>query len=373
MAPKRLLWIAPAVFVFAGACSLAVDLEGLSGRPPAPGQGGAGGGGDAGPTACQSATHPPPPASATEGGDLDFTVALRSIDLGEMTDSVAGLDLDRTCTCHFNEGASCIYPPYADKDHCDDQEGRDNSMAQVFEVVSGFAGAEVFGSTHFSARAEKGRWSLLVRIYGYNGEPDDAQVTVAIYPTTWNDATVPEPTWDGNDVWPASSESLEDGATLEKPKFTDPKGYVTNNILVASLPEVFINLSGSGGNLGIKLTAGTVMGRLEKVGERYKIAEGLVAARWTTAEIFKVAGAIKIGGMPLCNDGGSTYAAFKELICGHIDIASTLGAPSTPCDSLSFGMRFEAEPVLLGSPFPPESDPPPCPPEQDPANDACDI
>jgi hypothetical protein len=35
-------------------------------------------------------------------------------------------------------------------------------------------------------------------------------------------------------------------------------------------------------------------------------------------------------------------------------------------------MKFEAEPVLLGSPFMPEEDQPPCPPEQDPATDTCE-
>jgi hypothetical protein len=369
MAPKRLPWITPAAIALGGACSLAVDLEGLTGAPVTAGPDG---GNEAGPAGCAHATYPPPPESATEGGAIDFTVALRSVDLGEAGGTPTGLDLDQTCTCHFNEGPSCIYPDYADKDHCDDPEGRDNSIAKMFETIQTFLGPEKFGSKHFSDRAETGKWSLLVRIYGYNGEPNDAQVTVAIYPTTWNNAAVPAPTWDGNDVWPASAASLEDGVTLEKPRFTDPKAYVTNNTLVGSLPEVFINLSGSGGDLGVRLTAGTVMGRIEKVGERYNLADGVVAARWKTSDMFKVTSSIEAGDQPLCNDGSFTYTSFKDLLCGHVDIASTLGGPTADCDALSFGMKFSAEAVLLGSPYTPEDDEPKCIPEQDPANDSCD-
>ena len=370
MAPKRLLWIPPAAIALGGACTLAVDLEGLTGAPGNIGPDG--GSGDAGPATCAHATYPPPPESAPEGGDIDFTVALRSIDIGEESGAGAGLDLDKTCTCHFNEGASCIYPDYADQKQCDDPEGRDNSIAKVFETIQTFLGAEEFGSKHFSARAEAGKWSLLTRVYGYNGEPNDAQVTVAIYPTTWNDAALPAPTWDGNDVWPASAAALEDGITLDKPRFTDPKAYVTNNVLVGSLPQVFINLSGNGGDLGVRLTAGTVMGRIEKVGERYKLTDGIIAARWRTIDIFKVTSAISAGGMPLCNNGDLPYTSFKDLICRNVDIASTLGGPTADCDSLSFGMKFTAEAVLLGSPYTPENEPPACSPEQDPANDSCD-
>lgn len=380
MKSRRLVWISPAALAAVlvavlvavlGACSLAVDLEGLSGAPPSGGGGGADN--DAGPAGCVHATYPPPPGAATEGGSIDFTVAIRSIDLGEGTGTTKGLDLDRTCTCHFNEGPSCIYPAYADKDHCDDPEGRDNGIAKLFETVSIFLGPDEFGSKHFSDRAEVGRWSLLVRVYGYNGEPNDAQVTVAMYQTSWNDAVVPEPTWDGNDVWPASAAALEDGISLEKPRFTDPKAYVSNGIVVGSLPEVFITLSSNNGDLGVRLTAGTVMGRIEKVGERYRIADGIVAARWKTTDLFKVTSSISTGDKPLCKDGSPEYIQFKKLVCGHVDIASSLGAPSADCDALSFGMNFSTEPVLLGSPYTPQEEPPPCPPDQDPGTDSCDL
>ncbi|MCK6587318.1 MAG: hypothetical protein HUU21_31635 [Polyangiaceae bacterium] len=372
MKSRSLVWIPATVLVLAGACSLAVDLDGLSGAPPSGGDAGADD--DAGPTGCAHVTYPPPPASAAEGGDIDFTVAVRAIDIGEGTSNTTGLDLDKTCTCHFNEGASCIYPPYsADKDHCDDPEGRDNSIAKLFETFSLFIGQDEFGSKHFSDRAEMGRWSLLIRVYGYNGEPDDAQVTLAIYPTGWNDAALPAPAWDGNDVWPASAASLEDGVSLEKPRFTDPKAYVSGGVLVGTLPEVLLNLSGTSGDLGVRLTAGTLMGRIEKTGDRYNLTGSVIAARWKATDLFRVTSSIEVNDKPLCNDGSFEYKQFKEIVCGHVDIASSLGAPSTVCDALSFGMNFSTEPALLGTPYTPDVDPPPCSPEQDPANDSCDL
>lgn len=375
MPSKSLALLTAAGLVLGGACSLAVDLDNLSGGPPKDaldGGGGAGGDADAGPTTCESATHPPPPEAATAGGDLDFTVALRSIDIGEAGAAITGLDLDKTCTCHFGQESSCILPDYADEDHCDDAQGRDNGIAKVFATIQVFLGPETFGSAYYSSRAEEGRWSLLVRVFDYNGEPNDAQVSVAIYTTKWNDAVLPKPAWDGNDVWPVSADSLADGVTLELPKYTDTKAYVTDGVLVGTLPEVHINLSGNNGSVGLRLTAGTVLGKLEEVNGRFKISEGMVAARWKAADVFKIISSITAGDTPLCADGSFTYEQFKELVCGHIDIASTLGGSTTECDALSFGMAFATEPVLLGSPYMPEQEMPNCPPDQDPANDTCD-
>jgi hypothetical protein len=369
--PRLAIASAPAglmsVLVMAGACSLAVDLDGLQGGAPA--DAGADAAMDASPS-CQHVTYPPAPATATEGGTIEFAVALRSMDFGESGATVVGLDLDKTCTC-LGEGASCVYPPSATKDHCDKSGGRDNAMAQLFSTIGLFVSD--FSSAHFSAQAEQGAWSLLIRVAGYNGEADDAEVSVALYPTYWDEVGQGEnPLWNGTDVWPVSSGALIDGVSVDQPKYADAKAYVTGNTLVASLPSVFLNVSAGGGDLGIELTAGTLMGTIVNQGGRYKITSGLCAARWKTESIFKIASSINADGMALCKDGSLTYSSFKNLVCGHVDIASSLGGVTTACDSLSFGMSLETEPVFLGSVFTPMPAPPVCSPEQDPATDSCE-
>lgn len=358
------------------ACSLTVDVDGLSGAPPSAAvpDGGTGGGGGAGggAPACIRATFPPAPEGAPEGADVSFAVAVRSIDMGETSKALAGLDLDKTCTCQ-GEGPSCTYPVSATANHCDSEGGRDNSLAQVFAAILKFAGMGNFSSEYFSGRAEKGYWSLILRVFEYNGGPDDGQVSVALYPTYYDDTfQSDDPNWDGKDIWSLSVDALEDGASADLPRFVDKNAYVAGGVVVASLPEAVIALSGESGNLGIKLTAGTVMGRIEEGPTGRRLRDAVIAGRWRTADIFKAASSFQVSGASLCKDGGFGYTTFKSLICSHIDIASSLGTAATMCDSLSFGMSFQTEPAIMGMPFTPAPPPDPCPPGTDPSNDFCE-
>jgi hypothetical protein len=351
-------------------CSVVVDLEGLEGgqRDLGPVDAGA----DSAPT-CAHAGWPGPPASAPEGGNVDFVAALRSIDLGESNPAdPAGLDLDGLCTCD-TEGPSCAYPPYAKADHCDGKQGRDNSVARVFKQVQFLAPS--FGSHTFSDNAEKGNWSMLVRVWNWNGQDDDAQVNVALYQTFWKASTQPTeaPQWEGLDLWPVAATSLVDGVSFDNARYLDKAAYVTGGVVVASLPEAFFGINGVDSNVGIKLTAGTLVARIEHVkASSYRLVDGVVGGRWKVDDIFKVLGAFEFNDQVLCNDGDTAYTAMKQLLCNNIDIASTLGGPTTPCDSLSFGMTFHTEPALISKTYIPQPDDPKCMPDQDPANDSCD-
>lgn len=354
--------------LIAGACSLAVDVDSLRQVPQTPDAGDA--------SVCAHASYPSPPAKdepANPPVDIDFTVASRSIDLGD-TGNIIGLDIDRTCTCQ-NEGPSCTYPPSsANEDHCDAPEGRDNGSSMLIKTIGDFlGGSSAFGTDYFTNRAEQGGWSLLIRVSNYNGGPNDTQVRLATYTTKWDDAgQTPTPTWNGSDVWRVSGEALEDGVNPNNPKYKDDNAYVSNYIVVSSLPELVIKMDGASGDLGLRLTAGTIMGRIEKTSDgKYKIVDGIVAARWKTSNIFSIASTININDQPLCNDGGLFYSSFKKLVCKRIDIATQAGAASVPCDAVSFGMNFNSEPVLLGEVYTPTFDPSPCAPGQDPGDDSC--
>jgi hypothetical protein len=350
-------------------CSVVVDLEGLEGGERA---GPVDAGTDSGPT-CVHAGWPLPPESAPEGGDVSFVAALRSIDLGEKNPAdPAGLDLDGLCTCD-PQGPSCLYPDYAKANHCDGKGGRDNSIAKVFSQVQLLV--PEFGSNTFSQNAEKGNWSILVRVWNWNGQDNDAQVNVALYQTYWKDSTQPTqaPLWQGEDYWPVATTSLVDGMNFDNAKYFDNAAYVTGGVVVASLPEAFFGFNGSGSNVGIKLTAGTLVGRIEHVkASSYRLADGVVGGRWKVDDIFKVLGSFSVNNNVLCNDGGTAYTSVKQLLCSNVDIASTLGGPTTPCDSLSFGMTFQTEPALISKTYVPELDENLCSPDQDPSNDSCD-
>ncbi len=372
---------------------------------------GGGNGGEGGLDPCTSARFPGPPASSDGGGDsVEFVVAFRSIDFGEElietmgSDGRPGLgyDLDGRCTCIEDNEASCVASP---KDRCDGYGGIDNSISVLFALAATFS--ENFRSSFHSQNAANGEWSILVRVKDYNGLPNDNQVEVSLFTSSGmnedpclaqNNDTVPD--WDGSDRWPVMTASLNPlmgagggggGTTgsgggvsyacgdddevakgnysFDSPKFFDGLAYVNNGVLVASLPEAGLVLDGDGG--AIDLTAGFLTGRLRQDAGAWYLDDGVLAGRWAARDAFLAVSGLGSGGT-LCTDD-SLYQTLKQAVCDAQDITSQISGPTAPCDAVSFGMGFNAEPAQLGFVYvPAPSNDPVCPPNTDPANDTCD-
>jgi hypothetical protein len=371
--------------VFGAGCTAILGINNDYHRAAEGGGGGEGGAGGAG--GCKHTPLPPYPTETADSGDIDFVAALRSVDLGESAgaQSAIGLDVDSTCTC-LGDGPSCLYPPYATKDHCDGTNGIDNSAAGIFKSIAAALGADGFGSTFYSQMAEQGEWSLLVRVQGYNGQVDDPKVKLSIYmtPGYLGDGGAggaggvtpdPQPKWDGNDAWAISTDSLADGASLDMPIYFDANAYISGGQLVANLPNFFIPFQGTDSSLNVSLTAGVLIAAIlnpESDNLGWRIVNGTIAGRWKTADLFKNLGSFSSSGQSFCNDGGITYTTFKKSICGFVDIASTLGGATLDCDAISFGMLFQTMPAKLGPLYVPVPSPSTCPEGQDPALDDCD-
>src|SRR5262249_35152216 len=139
---------------------------------------------DTGSTVCTPATYPDPPSIPDDGTSIPGLVfAVHSIDMGDKGD-VPGFDLDHTCTCFDDAGSSCTPYSTAISQYCDQpaQTGVDNQASKLFQLIALPLGKANFGSDYFSARASEGAWSLLVRVEGYSGMPDDPKVTVSLFP-----------------------------------------------------------------------------------------------------------------------------------------------------------------------------------------------
>jgi hypothetical protein len=119
------------------------------------------------------------------------------------------------------------------------------------------------------------------------------------------------------------------------------------------------------------LTAGFVTGRLEQVSGAWYLRDGLFTGRWRLTEFFRLLGTITSNNQPICTDT-TEYLLAKNAICLFPDIASTLGGPTTPCDSLSFAMKIEAEPAMIGSVLAQDAQSSLCPPDKNPAFDTCE-
>ena len=333
------------------------------------GEGGQGGSGGTGGQACVSVTYPDPPTSGMTGGAIEFVAALRTIDIGDGPNKAElGLVLDGRCTC-LGDGPSCLEPANA-LDTCDGPGGRDNATAKLFAFFGALIGP-TFGSAEFSQDAEKGNFSLLFRGRGYNGMPDDDQVELPMFPSVGSSPG--PPVWDGSDLWPTPETAVVAGGTVEEPAYLDTKAYITDNVIVASLPDAALVLGSGASDISLDITAGFMIGTIVSVGSGYGIRDGLLAGRWKTADVFLTVSKFRDGaGQPICTDQ-LLYDSLKAQVCGNADIYSGLGKPTDPCDALSIAIGFDADPGLLGALVTGDPLSPGCDPADDPASDSCDM
>jgi hypothetical protein len=323
--------------------------------------------GNGGSAMCRPKTYPLPPVDPPMGGALDMTFAVRLVRLGDVPGTAVGFDLDDRCTCD-EDPPSCIHPDSAkDPQICDLPGGVDANLAKLIESLAAIS--PDFSSAKLSDEAEQGLWSFLIRVSNYNGELNDGEVRVAIYSTPGN---VSAPKWDGTDVWSVSQPSLIDGGTtVEQPRFVDPRAYVTNGQLVASLPDSDLAIATGASTLHIRLVAAVVVADIVTEGGSTSLRQGVVAGRWRDRQMFEALGEFRKGnGTPLCTDE-TFYQYFKALICTLRDVTSAIPTPTTPCDSMSAGIGFEAYPVVLGPVKGPDPMSPDCPDNTNPKFDEC--
>ncbi|MFT3769037.1 MAG: hypothetical protein QM820_26655 [Minicystis sp.] len=312
-------------------------------------------------------TYPDPPGGGDSPLNNTLVMAIHSIDMGEGATTPPGYDLDHQCTCVNDAGPTCV--PRVP--NCDAPDGVDNAAAKLINLVATATGGGMFGSSYFSALANNGSWTLLIQVSGYNGMANDPEVDVALFASPGRMGNLPK--WDGTDAWPVSATSVMDG-DVTKPLVVSAGAYVANNVLVAAIPSVAFTISGMNERITITMTAGVLTGTLQSQGNGWHIADGIIAARWHEPDIFTALSSYRNNsGKPFCTDAVISYPTAKATICNSLDILKDGSGPkSLPCDSLSMGIGFKADPALLGVATLPPAPTPGCPMATDPQFDNCD-
>ncbi len=333
------------------------------------------------------ARWPSPPAQddPSQTPDTPVVVAMQSIDIGVGPDAGPlgvdssaplppfGYDLDKTCTC---PGATtCKQAPGTTK-ICDDDAGRDHIALQLFRDLAPSSQA---GSLQANQAMQAGQFGILLQITGYNQRANDTQVSVRLYASNGidgiQDGGTPSPNHDGNDKWTVDPAYLVQGQLLGNidcetnssactPEFVDDHAYVSGGVLVAHLssaPLTFGYRANLGGAL-MMLTDAVIVGTLRQVTlfgsfQGWSIADGSISGRWQTSQLLSNLATIPnplLDGSFVCGTdplGAPVYRYFKPLICGLQDIASSERNDNkgVPCDALSMGFAFQAEPARLGS------------------------
>jgi hypothetical protein len=346
----------------AASCQLVAGLDGDFTQAP---DGGADAEADAGAPLCQPATYPDPPGGTDDGNDVGtIVVAMHNIDLGDMM-TTPGYDLDHTCTCTGDAGPTCVGTGSATS-YCDGPGGIDNATGKLLTILATPLGGTL-GSQAFTKKINEGLWSVIIKIEGYNGEKDDPEVVVTMYATPGLGAA---PNWNGNDSWPILDTSFDANMM---PRYRSTGAYVNDHVLVSAAPSVPLTFAGTQSTITINVTGLVATGTIAKVNGGYRLVNATLAGRWALSDVFASVSSYRDdNGLPLCTDKMPTYSVLKGLVCADADITVDSMAPKTaPCDALSFGMSFNADPVIFGPIVAAPAPSPGCPMATDPALDSC--
>jgi hypothetical protein len=326
------------------------------------------------PNGCLSAGAPtvndrPKGASGDSIPPLYFAVrdmALGSLDReGQPTDfawKTLGFDLDGVCTnsetCPGEQEPSCkgLGMPADGRECRDNTFGRLENEAVSLENVGKTVGLSNDG---FNCSLCNGVYNFLIKISEWNGQPDDANVRVDLYPSpgienppAWKcdiadpiGAWKPNPCWTKSDKFTIQSNSFT-GVLSEKElppaSLNDPSAYVRHGYIVGQLPaDTLFWFPGDKATVRafpLKIQHGIFVGKLEQKDAGWHIADGTIAGRARRDDL--VEGFQQLG---FC-EGHELYSAMQIYLTTYLDIlASGAVSPEATCDALSVGIGFTAD------------------------------
>lgn len=329
-----------------------------------------------------SLRHPPAKPEIADNevpGALQFAIDALRIDDSETADASippgVGFDLDQACTCP--EPETCVVPLGAKR--CDKDGGIDNALGRLF----GFLGSvfpKDFGPDFATDKIRKGAYTVILTLAGWNREPNDPKVVLAVYSSPGlvgtEDGGTAVPKRDGTDVWTVDPASVENGDAkigtdcTKRPNDCFPAHYstdawVADGVLYARIDAKF-SLSATGGRISLDFDDVQFVGRLLPFGgDRYRL-DGEFVGRWRVGRVLSALGNVKVGSTPLCEQA-AFYNAAKEEVCGAVDLPAAPGdeGRGKPCEALSAVFRVSAIPAFGGPITPSEISPPSCPPKED--------
>jgi len=252
-----------------------------------------------------------------------------------------GYDLDEICTTN-KPTETCL----SDKPHNDPAGGIDNNAGDLFTQVKSRTDVE----QRINDGIALGKGSLLIRLSGYNGTPDDANVVVSIYasPGLLDYGGQPQPpSFVATEAW-----SLDDGqftAITPDLPVTTTTGYVAGGVVVAFLASVNLSVSSS---FGIKLKSAVLTADLDFTGPKPTMSGGIIAGRWAASDLLRVVAQQRTtdGGKALCMDP-INYGIAKAVVCADLDIMADRIADRSglACNATSASVRFVGGAASLGA------------------------
>lgn len=318
----------------------------------------------------------PPPKGDGDVGPIYLAVAsmrLGSLDEEGRIDPNAwqdiGLDIDGVCTasetCQGEDRppsckAGALQLP-RDGRYC-----RDNTFGKLeysAALVPQLAKTYGLSDDAFNCALCAGHYTFLVRITGYNGEPDDDRVRVDLYPSPGLERPLPwdcsQPSWSSQPCftpdmpWTVQRDALvEDrgGPDLPDSKIFDDQAFVRDGYIVTHLPEDtlfwFPGYKALVVAYPLRLQKGVVVGKIARGADAvWTITDGVIAGRAKRDDILN---GFRLIGFCDTNDK-ENYELMSTFVDDNLDVlADGRSDPNVPCDAMSVGLLFVARQARAG-------------------------
>jgi hypothetical protein len=313
---------------------------------------------DAGPnTACSELGLPDRPDAAAGGSVPPLLAALRLLDFGIEGESdggrptIPGLNLDLTCSTDLAT-SSCkldLLGPGFDK-HAKDKSatGIDNAGYGLIQFIGGFS--DTFNAEGFNRGISEGRYGAVVRISRWNGQPDDEDVLLELFPAIGFQPHADGgrlPNFDEDDVW-RLDKRFQLGGAVEGSRIVSDTGWVTSGRLVARFGAVTLPLmiADDPKPFDIYIRDAVISGTIST---NPPLSDGIIAGRWKTSDFLSelkkiyILESLDIKDTLVCEPRGALlYTSVKEQLCDGRDLRSdSKDNQALPCDAVSTGARIE--------------------------------
>lgn len=331
---------------------------------------------DVSPEAAPFVCTPAHPVERGDASDVDggsaYLFAMSSIvvglEQGAQLDAISW-DLDDHCTCKDTKSPeACVRPNPSAPETCDVTDGRDVagnlSLRQATALVAGIS------DSNLAKQMELGKFGALVVLRDWNGTDDDPKVRLDFAPSygtvLTDDAGAPilngsgflqnaPLKHDGTDEWGFSPTFATAAGNLVDGTARDDAAYVRGGTLVAHFPVVHVAVQFAVGNsnpLVFRVVEAVATAKLG-TGDAgtLRLTDGRIGGRVLTPDMMRSFGAWEdpLGGFICPNSGSFAYDAIQGAICKNRDVRGSAvdDHKALPCDAISFGIGFAAEPAKL--------------------------
>ncbi len=336
---------------------------------------------DVGPDIVEAAPFVCTPAHPVERGDASdvdggapylFAMSSLAVGLGQGA-QIEGLawDLDDHCTCTDTvKPEACVRPNPSQKETCDLANGLD--VAGNLSLRQATALVQKISDSNLATQMQAGKFGALVALRDWNGTDDDPKVRVDFAPSygtvLTDDAGAPilngsgflqnaPLKHDGTDKWGFAPSFATSAAPLVDATARDDAAYVRGGVLVAHFPVVNVIVQFDVGNsnpLVFRVVEAVTAAKLG-TGDAgvMRLTDGRIGGRVLVADMLRSFGAwedpISSGGFICPNTTSLTYDSIQVAICRSRDVrgSATDDHKALPCDAISFGIGFTAEPAKL--------------------------